>query len=211
MSVAPIRPPVTLDNCDREPIHIPGQIQPHGAMLAFDKERRLVHVSANAAALLGPSVPALGDALQTEHFGADADIHAALDDGFDALASGDSQPMAVPATIGEHSFDLIVHCSKGLLVAEYELRQVADDMLDGFASKAHRALDRLKRQRSIDGLLTTATHEIRQLTGFDRVMAYRFRSDGSGDVVAETCDASLDPFLGRRYPASDIPAQARRL
>ncbi|KQM68343.1 ATP-binding protein [Xylophilus sp. Leaf220] len=211
MSIATPRAPVNLDNCDREPIHIPGQIQPHGAMLAFDKERRLVHASANAAALLGPDQPALGDALLRRHFDADADIHAAFDDGFEALAAGESLPLSIPIAIGERSFDLILHGSKGLLLAEYELRQRSEDMLDGFASKAHRAMDRLKRQRSLDSLLTTATHEIRQLTGFDRVMAYRFRSDGSGDVVAENCDASLDPFLGRRYPASDIPAQARRL
>ncbi len=208
--VAP-RPPVTLDNCDREPIHIPGQIQPHGAMLAFDQERRLLHASTNAAALLGPHLPALGTALLPTHFDGDADIRAAFDDGFEALTHGESLPLSIPVAIGGRSFDLILHCSKGLLLAEYELRQMSDDMLDGFASKAHRAMDRLKRQRSLDNLLTTATHEIRQLTGFDRVMAYRFRSDGSGDVVAENCDASLDSFLGRRYPASDIPAQARRL
>ncbi|RZJ18510.1 MAG: GAF domain-containing protein, partial [Haliea sp.] len=59
--------------------------------------------------------------------------------------------------------------------------------------------------------LMLAVEELRRLTGFDRVMAYRFRHDESGDVVAESCDAALEPFVGRRYPASDIPAQARRL
>ena len=49
------------------------------------------------------------------------------------------------------------------------------------------------------------------MTGFDRVMAYRFGHDDSGDVVAEACSDELEPYLGRRYPASDIPAQARRL
>ena len=53
--------------------------------------------------------------------------------------------------------------------------------------------------------------QVRQLTGFDRVMAYRFRHDDSGDVVAEACNDAIEPYLGRRYPASDIPAQARRL
>ena len=43
-----------LTNCDREPIHIPGSIQPHGAMLVFDRDRKIVtHASANAAAMLG--------------------------------------------------------------------------------------------------------------------------------------------------------------
>ncbi|MCP6390998.1 hypothetical protein NL487_29160, partial [Klebsiella pneumoniae] len=52
---------------------------------------------------------------------------------------------------------------------------------------------------------------VREMTGFDRVVAYRFRHDDSGDVVAESVHPDLDPYLGRRYPASDIPAQARRL
>ncbi|WP_462177043.1 GAF domain-containing protein, partial [Acinetobacter baumannii] len=45
----------------------------------------------------------------------------------------------------------------------------------------------------------------------DRVMAYRFRADDSGDVVAESRRDDLVPYLGQRYPAGDIPAQARRL
>jgi light-regulated signal transduction histidine kinase (bacteriophytochrome) len=49
------------------------------------------------------------------------------------------------------------------------------------------------------------------MTGFDRVMAYRFRQDDSGDVVAESADPALKPYIGMRFPASDIPAQARRL
>ncbi|HRL30860.1 MAG TPA: GAF domain-containing protein, partial [Ottowia sp.] len=61
------------------------------------------------------------------------------------------------------------------------------------------------------GLLQDAVHMVRELTGFDRVMAYRFRADDSGDIVAEERDAALDPYLGWRFPASDIPAQARRL
>jgi light-regulated signal transduction histidine kinase (bacteriophytochrome) len=52
---------------------------------------------------------------------------------------------------------------------------------------------------------------VRDFTGFDRVMAYRFRSDDSGDVVAEARRDDLVPYLGQRYPAGDIPPQARRL
>ena len=51
----------------------------------------------------------------------------------------------------------------------------------------------------------------RRLTGFDRVMVYQFLSDGSGAVVAEEKEAHLTPFLNHRYPASDIPKQAREL
>ncbi|RYF71438.1 MAG: hypothetical protein EOO29_30010, partial [Comamonadaceae bacterium] len=56
-------PAVNLENCDREPIHVPGAIQPHGALLTFDAHWRVCHASANAAALLGPGAPALGQQL----------------------------------------------------------------------------------------------------------------------------------------------------
>ncbi len=52
---------------------------------------------------------------------------------------------------------------------------------------------------------------MRALTGFDRVMVYRFDPDGSGEVIAESARSSLDPYLGLHYPASDIPKQARAL
>ncbi len=110
-----------------------------------------------------------------------------------------------------NEYDLILHQAGALLVAEFERRVQPADELASFALKAHRAMDRLKRQRSIDSLLSMATEDIRQLTGFDRVMAYRFRPDDSGEVVAEAVDARFEPFIGRRYPAGDIPAQARRL
>ncbi|MEH3087227.1 MAG: GAF domain-containing protein [Xylophilus ampelinus] len=201
--------PVTLDNCDQEPIHIPGSIQRHGVLLAFDGARRLCHASDNAAAILDRA-PALGEPLAPEHFGAHPEIHAALEDAF-ATGAADVLPLAVEITLDGARFDLLAHRSNGLLIVEFERRMLPDDALAAFALKAHRSMAVLKRQRSLDALLDSAVTEVRALTGFDRVMAYRFRHDDSGDVVAESRSDALEPFVGRRYPASDIPAQARRL
>ena len=52
---------------------------------------------------------------------------------------------------------------------------------------------------------------IRELTGYDRVMIYRFDDEGHGEVFSETRKPELEAFLGNRYPASDIPQIARRL
>lgn len=54
-----------------------------------------------------------------------------------------------------------------------------------------------------------AAREMRALTNFDRVMIYRFDSDGSGEVIAEAARGGVEPYLGLHYPASDIPQQAR--
>lgn len=53
--------------------------------------------------------------------------------------------------------------------------------------------------------------QMRELSGFDRVMVYRFLPDGCGEVIAETAEPGLAPYLGLRYPASDIPQIAREL
>ncbi|GGG31205.1 hypothetical protein GCM10010964_18940 [Caldovatus sediminis] len=61
----------------------------------------------------------------------------------------------------------------------------------------------------LPGTCRAAAREFRRLTGFDRVMVYRFLEDGAGCVLPEDRAAELPPFLYRHYPASDIPAQAR--
>ncbi len=201
---------VTLENCDHEPIHIPGLLQPHGVLVAFDADRRLRYRSAHAQAVLG-DLPAFGQKLAPRDFNRCADIHAALAQAFDPATRDEVLPLVAEVSLGNRTYDLIVHQSGDFFIAEFESRAHDADQLATFALKAHRAMERLKRQRSIESLLNLAVENIRQLTGFDRVMAYRFRHDDSGEVVAESCKPSLDPFIGRRYPASDIPAQARRL
>lgn len=202
-------PAVTLDNCDREPIHIPGLVQSHGALFAFDAQHRATHASENAARLLGVAVPAAGEALLATHFGADPQVPALIDAARRDEFEG--QPLVAALRFGKRMFDLIVHRMGDLVLAEFELRPVPRDEVADFSLKAHRAMDRLKRQPDVDALLKVAVGAVRGLTGFDRVMAYRFRHDDSGEVVAEEKAEALEAFLGRRYPASDIPAQARRL
>ena len=70
---------------------------------------------------------------------------------------------------------------------------------------------RVERQTSLASIYREVARQVRGLTGFDRVMVYRFDDDGAGEVVAEAANHGLAPFLGLRYPASDIPAQARAL
>jgi chemotaxis family two-component system sensor kinase Cph1 len=200
--------PVTLDNCAREPIHIPGHIQPHGALLVFGRDAGLTGWSANAAAMLGLS-PVLG--LPASGLGLGQDVLALLQEALAGSATEDASPMAIETVAGGQQFDCVMHADTGQVLVEFELRHQPSDTVAAFALKAHAAIDRLKRQRSLPALLQIAVEQVRAITGFDRVMAYRFRHDDSGDVVAEARAEQLEPYLGRRYPASDIPAQARRL
>lgn len=201
-------PKVTLDNCADEPIHIPGSIQPHGALLVFNGAAELVAWSANAADLLQLQ-PSLGAPLAALALG--SDVHTMVLECIEEMAAGEASPMALETLVGEHRFDCITHAHQDQVIVEFELRDVPSDMVTAFALKAHSAIERLKRQKTVLALLQMAVAQIRAITGFDRVMAYQFRQDDSGDVTAEAARDDLEPYLGRRYPASDIPVQARRL
>lgn len=204
-------PAPTLDNCDREPIHIPGAIQSHGALLALDAAGMVRATSQNIQTLLGLDAQ-LGHPVPAAWLQADARLTGFVAEGIAALAGAGELPMPLECTLHGHTFDVVQHLSSHWLIVEFEQRQHSVDELAGFAFQAHRVMEKLRRPRgSINDLLQLATQELHALTGFDRVMAYRFRHDSSGDVVAETCVPSLDAYVGRRYPASDIPAQARRL
>jgi light-regulated signal transduction histidine kinase (bacteriophytochrome) len=203
---APMR--VDLLNCADEPIHIPGSIQPHGALIFFTSAGELEGWSANAPAML--ALP-LDTGRQFGALGLGAEVTGLIQECLDNISGGETAPMFTAIVIDGADYDCVVHAHMGRIIAEFEAREVASDTVAQFAIKAHGSIDRLRRQKTVDALLETAVRSVREFTGFDRVMAYRFRSDDSGDVVAEARREDLTPFRGQRYPAGDIPPQARRL
>jgi light-regulated signal transduction histidine kinase (bacteriophytochrome) len=196
---------VDLDNCAREPIHVPGAIQPHGALLAFTLDGRLASASAGAAAFVG-RLPEVGT-----RFG-DAHLTPYLRATLAACLREHDRDDAFEVTLADGRLaDLVVHFHDALMIVEVEPRHDHAHSPAKFAVLAQRSLERIQAQRDLGALLEAAVAEIASLSGFDRVMAYRFHPDDSGEIVAERMGKPLEPFLGLRYPASDIPAQARRL
>jgi light-regulated signal transduction histidine kinase (bacteriophytochrome) len=198
----------SFNSCDLEPIHTLGLIQGHGALLAFDESGRLIAQSKTASHLLG-SLPPFGGLICTHHL----DIASRT-----ALARTISEPgvptQSVPCTgADQQPMDLVMHWSEGLLLAEWEQTTVDAQSAGHYAELLRRAIQGLQSSTgsSISGLLQAATSAIRAFTGFDRVMAYRFLPDDSGQVEAESTRKGVPPYLGLRFPAGDIPKQARLL
>jgi light-regulated signal transduction histidine kinase (bacteriophytochrome) len=199
---------VDLQNCADEPIHIPGSIQPHGALVFLSDAGFVEGWSTNIAAVTGGE-PALGQPFGA--LGLPEEVTGLIEECIATMEAGDTPATVAAVTIGAREYDCVVHAHRQRIVVEFEARDVGMDEVAQFAIKAHSSIDRLRRQRTIDGLLETTVRQVRDFTGFDRVMAYVFRSDDSGDVVAEARRDDLVPYLGQRYPAGDIPPQARRL
>ena len=191
-----------LTSCDAEPIHIPGAIQPHGFLLALDDDQRIVVASANCQQLVGaPAV--IGTSLASFLGQEMADLISA-----DASRPGEID--LFPARLAGRQVEVRTHHSGERLVVEIE--EVAEQQLSGLSLRhARRAIGRLASTTDVLGLAAQLSEEIRDLLAFDRVMVYRFDADWNGEVIADARHPELNPFLGLHYPASDIPAQARRL
>ncbi|MFF7708471.1 ATP-binding protein [Pseudomonas sp. NPDC007930] len=193
--------PVTLANCEDEPIHLPGAIQPHGALLALDDQGHTLTRSRNFKALVGFD-PLPGQPLNLAQWPALAQW----------LASNPQElEHSCECDINGTLFDVIGHRHGAVRFLEFEPRHSGAASFSQLALYAQRIIGQMQRRNDSAELLERVTEEIRKLTGYDRVMAYRFRPDLSGEVIAEARREDLVSYLGQRYPASDIPAQARLL
>ncbi len=198
--------PVDLANCDREPIHIPGSIQPHGALLAFDVSLTVVlRHSRNFGDMLG---------LRGEINGAAAEIllgdhltHS-LRNALGTIADGSRPALLLDQPIGQGRFDIAIHRYKSVVIVEFEPAGTGQERP---LQIARTMIERISRVENTTQLIQNAARLVRGILGYDRVMIYQFERDGAGKVLAEVKRSDLESFLGQYFPASDIPQQARAL
>jgi PAS domain S-box-containing protein len=194
--------------CEQEPIHAPGCIQPHGALLVLDPDSWAVtQASANCPQVFGPAADALLGRPIAEALGP------VLAAGLRAGGLADEpqplgKPLTLPCGVTLHA---TAHRRDGKVVLELE--PGGDPPEPGWhaTTAVAQAAHRLAQTGGVDGLARAICAEVRALTGYDRVMVYRFEPDWTGTVVAEERRPDQEPYLGLYYPESDIPAQARRL
>ena len=206
------REPIDLTTCDREPIHIPGSIQPHGVLLALlEPVLRPVSVSASITAHTGLSPEAallmpLRNWLTPDSL---RRLQAALASDDLALLNPIRIELAGPA--GGRAFDGILHRHDGLAMLELEPRAEADGASGVFFRTMRGAIRRLQAAAGLQDACEIAAREVRHITGFDRVKIYRFGADWCGQVIAEDRAGTIPSLLDFHFPASDIPAQSRAL
>lgn len=200
---------VDLTNCDREPIHIPGAIQSFGAMLVFGPDWIVRRASENAGDLLDQDLDAVLDQPITAVLEAEA-VHAIR--GRLQLAFGVGiveRLFRLKLTSGERLFDIAVHVAGDEIILEFEPASGEDPA--NAPAMLRTMIGRVEAAADFNGMVREAARQVRALTGFSRVMVYRFDDTGAGEVVGESVHNSLGSFMGHRYPASDIPKQARAL
>ncbi|WP_304525400.1 sensor domain-containing diguanylate cyclase [Halomonas sp. I5-271120] len=197
-----------LAECAREPVHIPGAIQPAGCLVSLNADlTRVLQVSSNLQELLGipvdealshPPAHSLGEELITR-LGTrlTADMGKTVVDDVLTSVATDERCRATAYRSGSR------------VVVEIELLGPLGE-LEILTTVSHWQT-RLAAQNSEDELLQVLVEGVRALTRHDRVMVYSFDSEWNGQVKAESRSDGVNSLLGHRFPASDIPNQVRAL
>jgi light-regulated signal transduction histidine kinase (bacteriophytochrome) len=208
-----------LTNCESELIHLAASVQPYGVLLVVSEvDFVLVQVSGNCDAMLGlPVENLLGRTLAS--LGGNCAIELNR-----LLANGDCrEPTPIHCTMAPEGPSLhfegvsFRHAEK-VVILELEpldsatvvlpTANIAQELLMQGVAKAVTGFGTASSLGTLSDAIAMSVHD---LTGFDRVMVYKFDADGHGKVIAEARDPRLETLLGHNYPASDIPQRARDL
>ncbi len=205
---------IDLTACEREPIHIPGSIQPHGILLALRlPDLTLAYASANIAEIFGlDPVDALEQPMAEVLPLLSREFEAQLADPPPVGTTRYLRTITIPTRAGERRYEAAMSRSGACAVLELEEPPTeAVSSLDSLYPTLRRFVEQLQGASSVEVLCHLAAQDIRRMTGFDRVLIYRFDELWNGTVIAEDRNEVLPSYLDLRFPASDIPAQAREL
>ncbi|MDH2080696.1 ATP-binding protein [Pseudomonas atacamensis] len=199
-----------LANCADEPIRFPGAIQPHGLLLTLTEPAlQIIQVSANVATLLARAPESLIG--QPLHSLIGAEHTAQVLQALQQATFSEAAPLRFELNGTE--FEGLLHRHQGVLILELEIhvKNFQPRNVAGVNTHLGRMLQRLQAATTLQALYDISVKEIQAMTGYDRVLIYRFEEEGHGQVIAEASDPSMEVFNGLFFPASDIPEQAREL
>ncbi|RCJ31624.1 cyanobacterial phytochrome A [Nostoc minutum NIES-26] len=208
-------PEINVTSLKEAPIHLFRQIQPHGVLLVLEEpELKILQISNNTWNVFGinpenilqKTLDDLLDPFQVEN------IKAGLFAG--NLEFINPTKIWVRKKGDDYAvFDAVFHRnSEGILILELEPAFSRENIpFLSFYHLAKASINQLEKTSNLRDFCQIIVQEVRKVTGFDRVMLYKFDDDGHGSVVAEEKLESMEPYLGLHYPESDIPKPARKL
>jgi diguanylate cyclase (GGDEF)-like protein len=194
--------------CDSEPIHVPGSIQPYGLLCVIDRSTDLIMQAAgDATRIMGFRGSVLGHTA-VELLGVSLD---------DLVRRADTAILSEPVFLANLApFDdqrevaIAAHQVDGVTVVE-ALPSTPPSSSTRILAYIRSITHRIGGAANVTEASELAAIEAQRITGYERVLIYRFLSDGSGSVIAEANGSQLPRLLNHRFPGSDIPAQAREL
>jgi chemotaxis family two-component system sensor kinase Cph1 len=193
-------------NCKAADLSRGDRLQSMGSLLAVDKRTQLICAcSANAAEFTGKG--------PTELLGRHWDVLFRADQLGSLFSPADTADLQLPqiqrAEWAGRSQLVATHSAGDVTIAEIEAWQ-PENRQHGFADRVG-YLRELSQTDTAEQAAVRLMEAVADITGFDRVMAYKFRADWHGEVIAERLKPGVQGYLGLRFPATDLPANARRL
>lgn len=196
------------DFCGSLPLQFINQIQEYGVLLVVDTDGRIIQVSQNIDQLLGKEPSKVQDTMLSDHLSIDSVRRL-------RQVSEHRKENRLMATLsfGKDGVlrPVIIHYSEMYMMLEIELVSTSQRSFLSMYEEIKLAMAAINAADTIDGVCNTAIGVLKQLSDFDRIMIYRFDEAWNGVVIAEVAEQEMDPYIGLRFPASDIPRQARAL
>ena len=205
---------IDLTNCDKEPIQFLGKIQSYGFLVGVAKKNaKIIHVSANlgefihlsAEEVLGKKPDVFNPFIKCA--GAGGNFRDLYDDLITGGKSANGLSDTTEVLVNGQKFYFSLSETGEMFILELEPVMAGENG----TNLLFNMVSRVAAAKTLSALYEIAAKELKDLTGFERVMVYRFLEDGAGEVVGEAIDKHVESFMGQRYPESDIPKQAREL
>lgn len=206
---------INLADLEPQTIHLSGQIQPHGVIFVLEEpDFKILQVSNNSFSVFG---------ITPENM-----VQKTLEDLLDSFQVGklkaglaeENQDFINPSKLWVRKkgdefviFDGVFHRNPdGFLILELEPAFSQENIpFLSFYHLAKASINQLETTSNLQDFCQIIVKEVRKVTGFDRVMLYKFDEDGHGAVIAEEKVEDLESYLGLHFPESDIPKVARKL
>jgi len=197
--------PVLRDDCKTAALQLIGQIQGYGALFRFDRNSGLITAcSENVGCFLGNEPEDLlgrhwEGPIKPEYVDVD---HLASDTGAAVI------PNIINGVLNGNPVVVSSHNSGSDVIVEVE--PLSEDPRHTQSERLS-FLQKLSVCDRISGAAILLMNQVAAITGFDRVMLYRFLPGWHGKVIAECNKPGVRGYLDLHFPASDIPENARRL
>ncbi|MBB6611613.1 GAF domain-containing protein [Pontibacter sp. Tf4] len=199
--------------CGSIPLHLVNLIQPHGMLLVLDKqELRILQASANTEVYLQIAA----DELLSKPFSSLIPEHQ-FNEVVSKLKSQNKQDkipftLSLPAGDTVKTFTAIILQHPDYILVELEeSRTIAQESFLSLYQHLKYITSLLKQPDTISEIAQLAVEELKKFSGFDKVMVYQFDPNWNGMVIAQAREADMDDYMDLRFPASDVPKQARDL
>lgn len=200
-----------LINCKTAPLHRIGAIQTHGALIVFDHQGKCLAASENIESFAGtPARACIGQDVASTSWG--HSLRALIER---TRHARDGIHLRADVALDGRSLRALAHQRDGMILVELYAPSSAEHLAP--ACRADARSDRvafihdLKAIDDVEACAERLLDLVAELSGFDRVMLYRFSPDWHGEVIAERLQGTLQGYLGLRFPADDVPPNARVL